>query len=308
MLDESAAAVQSLWALMNTPDIETAVASLRVREGILPKNEKRDIGVWQTGDRTPPLITGLPEWAAQHGLDAVIWTNLGRKFDGIERPATVDEIIGYLETLVSQKRNQAEEYICRVPPQVTTAYRWKIVEALGWDQGRRALNGRRVKEEYPHLKNFFPMLDLLNKESHRGAVLIACSYLDNQLSEILAAFMLESTHAQRLLDGFNAPLGTFAARIAAAAALGLISADESRECDLLRRIRNEFAHKVNASFDDERVMAITQELKFAAKAYDDVVVSSFGAFNTAAAALIITLTNRAHYVGRKRLTLRGWPK
>lgn len=171
----------------------------------------------------------------------------------------------------------------------------------------REMDEKRLAEEYPHLKDFFPMLNLLNKESHRGAALIACSYLDNQLHAILEAFMLEGTHAQKLLNGFNAPLGTFAARIAAACALGLISADETRECDLLRKVRNEFAHKIDASFDDERITALTRELKYSARDYGDVVVGSFGKFNTAAVGLILNLTNRAHYVARERLTLRSWP-
>jgi len=151
------------------------------------------------------------------------------------------------------------------------------------------------------------MLEILNKESHRGAVLIACSYLDNQLQAIIAAFLLTGANADKLLDGFNAPLGTFSARIAAASALGLLRPAEGRECELLRKIRNEFAHKVDANFDDPKIVALTTELKYAAQDYNNVVMAPFGRFNTAAVGLILSLTNRAHYVGQKRLVSQEWP-
>jgi DNA-binding MltR family transcriptional regulator len=47
-------------------------------------------------------------------------------------------------------------------------------------------------------------------------------------------------------------LGTFAARIAAAYSMGLISDLEYKDCELIRKIRNEFAHKVHMSFKDDR--------------------------------------------------------
>jgi len=161
-----------------------------------------------------------------------------------------------------------------------------------------------LAENYPHLREFFPLLDALNKESHRGAVLIACSYLDSQLRQILAAFMASGSSAKILLEGFNAPLGTFSARIAACSALGLLTIQESRECDLLRKIRNEFAHKVDASFEAEKIVYLTKELRFSHTEFEE----PFGRFNTAAVGLILNLTNRPHYVAQTRRTPREWPR
>ena len=44
-------------------------------------------------------------------------------------------------------------------------------------------------DTYPNLKEFAPFLDNLNKESERGAVLISVSYLEQQLKEIVSAFL-----------------------------------------------------------------------------------------------------------------------
>ena len=161
-------------------------------------------------------------------------------------------------------------------------------------------------DTHPNLKEFTPFLDDLNRESERGAVLISVSYLERQLKEIVSAFLCEGEASARLLEGFNAPLGTLAARAAAAAALGLISAREYRDVETIRRIRNQFAHDHRTSFSDQGIVDRCQNLAFSAKDYGDVVVDSRGQFTTAALALILNLTNRSHYVSKKRLKFENW--
>jgi mannitol operon repressor len=53
-------------------------------------------------------------------------------------------------------------------------------------------------------------LPVLNKESERGAVLTACSFIDELLRRTLLAYLIEGKVSKTLIDGFNAPLGTFA--------------------------------------------------------------------------------------------------
>ena len=165
----------------------------------------------------------------------------------------------------------------------------------------------QLLDTHPNLKEFAPFLDDLNRESERGAVLISVSYLERQLKEIVSAFLCEGEASERLLEGFNAPLGTLAARAAAAAALGLISGREYRELKTIRKIRNQFAHGHRTRFSDLGVVDRCQNLAFSAKDYDDVVVDSRGQFTTATLALILNLTNRSHYVSKKRLKFENWP-
>ena len=138
-------------------------------------------------------------------------------------------------------------------------------------------------------------------------MLISVSYLERQLKEIVSAFLCEGEASARLLEGFNAPLGTLAARAAAAAALGLISTREYQELETIRRIRNQFAHDHRTSFSDQGIVDRCQNLAFSAKDYGDVVVDSRGQFTTAALALILNLTNRSHDVSKKRLEFENWP-
>lgn len=91
------------------------------------------------------------------------------------------------------------------------------------------------KAKQPHLKEFFPYLDIVRSESPRGQVLVSTGFLEEQLRQVLLAFMIENRSAIELLDGANAPLGTFSARISASSALGLISEVEAH--DLMERRR-----------------------------------------------------------------------
>jgi hypothetical protein len=79
-------------------------------------------------------------------------------------------------------------------------------------------------------------------------VLVSTGFLEEQLRQVLLAFMLENRNTVELLDGANAPLGTFSARIAACSAFGLISDVETHDLTLIRRIRNDFAHDIHTTF------------------------------------------------------------
>lgn len=102
-------------------------------------------------------------------------------------------------------------------------------------------------------------IDDLNKEfkgqSDRGLAIVAGSLLDEILSMLLRAFLVRDVqNSDDELFGSQGAFATFSAKIKVAFALGLISSDERRELDTIRRIRNDFAHQLGAlSFDDPSV-------------------------------------------------------
>src|ERR1700721_2764172 len=152
----------------------------------------------------------------------------------------------------------------------------------------------------PHLAEFQLFLDELNKESDRGAALISTAMLDDLLEKIILAFLLDNKDTKKLLSGFNAPLGTFSARTLAAYSLGLISELEYDECNRLRHVRNEFAHKVHQTFGDHKVKDLCANLTFAAKNFPKHPDPPKAQFLTSATALILALTNRPHSVSQSR--------
>lgn len=161
-------------------------------------------------------------------------------------------------------------------------------------------------EENPQIKDFLPFLDVQNKESPRGAVLVACSFLDELLRKIIDAFLIEDSDRNLLLDTFNAPIGTFSARIKIAHCLGLISDEERNDCDILRKIRNEYAHNHRTSFEDKNLIDLCKNLHHSAKSVYGKEVEIYGQFKTGAVGLLMNLINRPHYVKQKRIQKKIW--
>jgi mannitol operon repressor len=138
-------------------------------------------------------------------------------------------------------------------------------------------------------------------------VLTAVAMLDDLLGRVLQSFLIDNEGTKALMEGPFAPIGTLAAKAAAAYAMGLISADEKREIDTLRKIRNVFAHEVHVSFSSEKVAKLCVKLMFCAEATGNIAVdSSRGQFSTSSAFMILSLTNRPHYVRERRLTYQKW--
>jgi mannitol operon repressor len=109
-------------------------------------------------------------------------------------------------------------------------------------------------------KMFARFVAEIRRESDRGLALIGAAFIDEKLAEALQAFFCKD--ASELLHGKNAPLGSFSARIEACHALALIEDIERNDCDYIRRIRNEFAHKViSTSFREGRIFDLCANLK-----------------------------------------------
>ena len=136
--------------------------------------------------------------------------------------------------------------------------------------------------------------------------MISTSFIDELLKRTISAFLVEGPESKLLLDGFGAPLGTFSSRIKMAIALGLLNRDEAKDTDILRTIRNDFAHRVHISFSDSSIKDRCLNLQLAAKDYGSVTVNTRTRFLSSATAIILNLTNRAHYASLERLTSRSW--
>ena len=132
VLEPSASPVRSLWAVMDSSDIDAAREALQKREGI-SKEHAAYIGAWSHDDKSPDLILNLPQWATVHGIQSVIWTALPSRFEGKDkRTPTSAEVIRYLSGLTGAIRDEAERYIRTAPRQIDTQYRRNIEAALHW--------------------------------------------------------------------------------------------------------------------------------------------------------------------------------
>jgi hypothetical protein len=132
VVEPTAVPVRVLWAVMLSEDLQAAKEALRDREGISGKDWTSRIGVWREGEPTPPALVELPEWAKCHGLNAVIWTALGPRFDRRDVSPSERQVVEYLHGLAGTKRENAERYVRCAPRQIDTEYRRRIEAELGW--------------------------------------------------------------------------------------------------------------------------------------------------------------------------------
>lgn len=76
----------------------------------------------------------------------------------------------------------------------------------------------------------------------RGLVLSLAAFAEDSLSILLKSYMFDNAATKKLIDGYDAPLGTLSSRIRAAYALGLITKGQYNDLEHLRIVRNMFSH------------------------------------------------------------------
>ncbi|MNH81515.1 hypothetical protein D3C81_1165580 [compost metagenome] len=124
--------VPSMWAVMDSVDLASAVEALRSRENIPRKNVEKHVCRWSAGQPSPRLIPDLSEWANVHDVAHVIWTGLPPKFNDAEITPSAEQVVEYLEKLTGEKREKAERYVRLAPRQIDTQYRRCIEASLHW--------------------------------------------------------------------------------------------------------------------------------------------------------------------------------
>jgi hypothetical protein len=121
-------AVPVLWAEMNVENAELAREAIRRREGC----STTAVGVWP-GDPNRIGYSDIERWARAKGLDHVVWTALGPKFnDKPGPPLDAQSAVEYLRNLPAPAKQLAEEYVRRAPPQIKTVFRSVFETELGW--------------------------------------------------------------------------------------------------------------------------------------------------------------------------------
>lgn len=159
------------------------------------------------------------------------------------------------------------------------------------------------------LKDFSAFLNEFQAETDRGAAMVGAALLDQKLGETLRSFFVAGKGATELLDGGSAVLGTFSARIKLAHALGLIDDFEQSECNLIRKIRNEFAHGIHGvGYADARITRMCEGLQSDLPGGREVFKGNHRAmFVNAVCLLVMRLTYRAEWVIKEKRETRRWP-
>jgi len=111
-----------------------------------------------------------------------------------------------------------------------------------------------TKEAAVSFRQLNEFTQTLNAESDRGAALVAAEILSEELAKLIKSKMVN--HKKLIKDAFNfqGALGSFSGRIDHAFLLGLLPNVVRQDLNLLRAIRNEFAHSTAAkSFETHSI-------------------------------------------------------
>jgi len=96
----------------------------------------------------------------------------------------------------------------------------------------------------------FAKMVLEQQESDRGCVIFGAAHLEDDLKTLLRAHCLKDARAvKKVVDPLfhvYAPFSTFSAKIQVSYAMGLIEEQLHTTLDLIRRLRNDFAHERKA--------------------------------------------------------------
>lgn len=153
---------------------------------------------------------------------------------------------------------------------------------------------------------FLDYLRELQKETPRGAVIISCVVIGELLGKTLEQYLTDHKDVKGLLHGgVSAPLGTLSARILMSFGLRLIDEKEYRNLQIIRRIRNHFAHNLHASFDDPKVVNLCKQLD-SSGIRPDATTSPAKKYNAVVTTLMVLLTNRPNMAVGRRVGESGW--
>jgi|SRR5690606_32929131 len=102
----------------------------------------------------------------------------------------------------------------------------------------------------------------LNPNDDRSIAIIGGTFLEMSLEHILKAYFPEDDNeVKSMFDGLG-PLSSFSAKISMSYSLGLVERPVKEDLHLARKIRNEFAHDLYASFESEKIGQWCKSLKW----------------------------------------------
>lgn len=117
-------------------------------------------------------------------------------------------------------------------------------------------------EEIMHLHEILKFKMELNKETDRGCALMAAAFLDENLKDMLKAKFIDDTDSFKTLFTGTGGMATFSSRIELSYLLGYISPQVRSHLNIIRRIRNDFAHSMEIiSFETESISNRCRNLK-----------------------------------------------
>jgi DNA-binding MltR family transcriptional regulator len=134
---------------------------------------------------------------------------------------------------------------------------------------------RKNTQTLPHLtEDVARLVGDLDRETDRGCALLAAAFLDDVLDVMLRAAFVDVGDAVSKILGTGRPLESFGARTHLAYCIGLLGNDVYADINLIREIRNDFAHRQPTSFSAKEIDAKCRQLQCVATIMPDEGISA----------------------------------
>lgn len=143
-------------------------------------------------------------------------------------------------------------------------------------------------------------MEEFKSESDRACAVLGPAVLDSQLYHLLKDYFVnDPTKTEKLFEGPAGPAANFSSRINLAYALGFISPDELYDLNIIRKIRNKFAHELHGlTFSIQHISDLCRKLKYPDKAaLSDMVLNDRDRF-------VLTVVLLANWIALRRLGIR----
>lgn len=169
-----------------------------------------------------------------------------------------------------------------------------------------------MKEEPNWLESHSAFLNALQTEVKEDSLLtlimICAAHFDNQLLAILRSYLINDKEViEGLFGGANSALANFSSRIHMSYGLGLVNKSEYRYLNAIRKIRNEFAHRLSVDLSSKKVKPHIDTLALVTAQYEDHEANPYSRVYMAARILSADLLYRANQVAKERRATKVWP-
>ena len=113
-----------------------------------------------------------------------------------------------------------------------------------------------------NLEKLIVLQATLTKETDRGCALMAAGFLESEIEKLVKHKLVGTAKFFEDLFNYTGPLGTFAAKIKISYALGIISKSTMQNLQIIKTIRNDFAHDHKLiDFSTPKITSNIQNLK-----------------------------------------------
>jgi hypothetical protein len=120
-----------------------------------------------------------------------------------------------------------------------------------------------MKPESVNIGDYQKLVESYHGESERAAIVLAGSFVEHYIANFIKHFMVDDPAVEEWFSGFG-PFASFDQRISTAYAFRLVPPWMRKDLNLIKKIRNHFAHSPRlTSSDDPKAASMFLELSTA---------------------------------------------